>query len=292
MKRILYAYTAAAALCAAPAAARDGSAYVGIEAGITTAKDFDADRIVFTDVTGGTFTEITFAADDIAEVELGRGYDADLIAGYDFGLFRLEAELARKSVNAEDFDLRDDFAADIEQEFTLGDDDFDWNGGARVTSLMANGLVDFGGDRFGGYVGAGVGRARVKLFGDRDSAMAYQLIAGVRAAVTDSIDLGLKYRFFRTGRVDFLADDQDTGGRFSTDAEGRFRSHSLLASLVFNFGRAGEALPPPPPPAPTSAPAAPPPPATQTCADGSVILATESCPPPPPPPPPPAGERG
>ena len=79
-------------------------------------------------------------------------------------------------------------------------------------------------------------------------------------------------------------------GLFDLAAEGRFKSHSLLASLIYNFG----APPAPPPPPVVMAPPPPPPPATQTCLDGSVILATDICPapPPPPPPPPPAPERG
>jgi HK97 family phage major capsid protein len=71
--------------------------------------------------------------------------------------------------------------------------------------------------------------------------------------------------------------------------DGRFRSHSLLASLVYNFVT-------PSPPAPSLPPVTPPPPppVMQNCPDGSVILATDICasPPPPPPPPPPAPERG
>ena len=90
--------------------------------------------------------------------------------------------------------------------------------------------------------------------------------------------------------------DQTTDAALSTDFEQKFRSHSILASLIFNFG--GERAPPPPPPyvAPTPPPP-PPPPATQTCADGSVIMATDICPPAPepytpPPAPEPAPERG
>ena len=95
------------------------------------------------------------------------------------------------------------------------------------------------------------------------------------------MDVGLKYRYFQTGNLDFGEDD--------FDVDGKWKSHSLLASLIFNFGAP---VPPPPPPVVEAPP--PPPPATQTCPDGSVILATDVCPapPPPPPPPPPAPERG
>jgi hypothetical protein len=115
--------------------------------------------------------------------------------------------------------------------------------------------------------------------------LAWQLIAGARAPLSENIDAGIKYRYFSAG--DFV--DKDVSG---FQARTKLKSHSILASLIFNFGAA--AAPPPPPPAPVEAPPPPPPaPATQTCPDGTVIPATETCPaPPPPPPPPPSGERG
>jgi hypothetical protein len=174
---------------------------------------------------------------------------------------------------------------------------------------MINALADFGADDgLGFYAGAGFGRAKGRALDDGDSAWAWQLIAGVRTAVSNNIDIGLKYRYFRTGRMHFeggplgfqgnvnsvVGGTQRTTAFITPELDGRFRSHSLLASLTFNFGApraepvviAPPAPPPPPPPAP----------ATQTCPDGSVILATEICPAPPPPPPPPpppaAPERG
>jgi hypothetical protein len=137
-----------------------------------------------------------------------------------------------------------------------------------------------------------------------------QGIAGVRYAISPNIDLGLKYRYFRTGKVALNDDaqafagnpnrltvagtvpvivDQTTNAVAFTDYEQKFRSHSLLASMIFNFGAPEPVVVaplPPPPPAPVA-------PATQTCPDGSVILATDVCPAPPPPPMPvPAPERG
>jgi hypothetical protein len=180
---------------------------------------------------------------------------------------------------------------------------------------MANALLDFGNpEGLSFYAGAGLGRARVKLFGDSDNALAGQAIAGVRYAVSPNVDVGLKYRYFRTGKVNIsdgasalagnpnrttvagtvpVIVDQTTNANLFTDFEQKFRSHSLLASLIFNFGRPAEAIvaAPPPPPAPVEVA-----PATQTCADGSVILATEVCPAPapyiPPAPPEAIPERG
>ena len=136
---------------------------------------------------------------------------------------------------------------------------------------------DFGDDDgLQGFIGGGVGVARTKFDGvtiqtsgpgfldDSDSGFAWQLLAGVRAPLTDTIDVGLKYRFFNTSRLDTV----DSLGR---DVDGKWRSHSLLGTIGFNFGGAPAAL--------------------QTCWDGTQIAMDAVCPdrpvPPPPPPPPP-----
>ncbi|MGH6729896.1 MAG: outer membrane protein, partial [Sphingomicrobium sp.] len=117
-----------------------------------------------------------------------------------------------------------------------------------------------------------------------DGGVAWQLVAGLRYALNPNVDLGVKYRYFHPSKI---TEEVDPDVFF----RGKMHSHSLLATLTYNFY-----TPPPPPPPPMLPPPPPPPPATQTCPDGSVILATDACPPPPPPPPPPApverGERG
>src|SRR6185369_4507308 len=75
----------------------------------------------------------------------------------------------------------------------------------NVWSGMINGLLSFSdptGVNF--YVGPGIGRARVKSFGISDSAWAYQGIAGVNYGLGGGLNIGLKYRYFRTGRLDFV----------------------------------------------------------------------------------------
>ena len=231
---------------------------------------------------------------DILAVDYKTGIDADVIGGYDFGMFRGEVEVGWKRASIDQIRL---------SNVTNIDEIFDGGGHGTALSAMANLLLDFGDDsNWSGFVGGGVGVARVKVtasfdgtfpntpftqfgFHDTDSGLAWQGIAGVRVALTPNIDLGLKYRLFSTRTLTF-DDAQDN----DTLRGGKWRSHSLLASLVYNF----YTPPPPPPPAPPPPPPPPPAPATQTCPDGSVILATEACPvpPPPPPPPPPAPERG
>ena len=280
MSKYLLAAAAVAAI-AAPASARDGNWYVGAEAGVTTVKDSDVDR--------------RFPAGDWVpwlDVDHNLGFDGDLILGYDFGLIRLEAELGYKRARHDEYEID----SSAPGPFPGGGDEpvfpgaeIDADGRTSITTGMINALFDFGGnDGVGFYAGGGAGIARVSMTIDKlgthkyhlkDTRFAWQLIAGFRVPVSDSLDAGLKYRYLNVSNV--------TGDLYDVGFDGRtdIRSHSLLASLVYNFGaREPAPLPPPPPPAPP-----PPPPATQTCADGSVILATDACPPPPPPPEP---ERG
>ncbi len=324
MRKYLLTAVAVVAI-ASPAMARDGQPYFGVEGGILFPKDNDADiRVDFTSTqtpaTPVVAGPLDANFDNVVGIEFKRGYDIDLVAGYDFGFVRLEAELGRKSAKLDDFGLDAGFITTLNTALNrpsaspdvgapgqpaLVANDFAMNGKFRVNSLMANALLDFGNENgLSFYAGVGAGRAFFNFDGYSESAWAYQGIAGVRFAVNSNIDIGLKYRYFRTGKVDLSDDtrlltgnsdrrpvgtvnvDQTTNAVLFTDFDRKFQSHSLLASLIFNFG-----APPPPPPIvvePVAPP--PPPPATQTCPDGTVILATDICPAPPPPPPPPIPE--
>lgn len=322
MRKILLAAVAASAI-ATPAMARDGSPYVGVEGGILFPRDLNGnanvDYVIFPGtpvVAGGT----DFFQKNAFDAELKRGYDVDVIGGYDFGAFRLEGELGFKRAKRDGFDpdgsLLNSLNAVLNRPSAAPDpgapgapaltqNDFNnTDGKVTIRSAMINALADFGDEEgFSFYAGGGIGRAKARALDDGDSAWAYQLIAGARTAISPNIDFGLKYRYFRTGRMNFVGGPIGFEGNVNSvvggtqratafitpELDGKFRSHSLLASLTFNFGAPRVAVvdvaPPPPPP-----PAAP---ATQTCADGSVILATDMCPAPPPPPmPAPAPERG
>jgi opacity protein-like surface antigen len=259
-----------ASLLATPAAARDKTLYLGIEGGILWAKDMDFDLV----------DDGENVADDFATIDHKMGYDVAAIFGYDGGMVRAELELAYKRASHDEYTIRSE-----------GTETFDGDGSTRYVSIMTNLLLDVGdenGASFYAGPGAGFAWGKIKLhddvFGDtsiRDGGVAWQLIAGARYAVSPNVDVGLKYRYFHPSR--FKEEVLQDG----IQARGRFTSHSLLATLTYNFYR----QPPPPPPPPVlPPPPPPPPPATQTCPDGSVILATDVCPPPPPPPPPPVIE--
>jgi opacity protein-like surface antigen len=289
--KLAYLAAVAATAIAAPAIAQSTGPYVGIEGGVLFPKDRHVDATV--DYNDPALTDTTYP--DAFDVNQKTGFDLDAIGGYDFGMFRVEGELGYKRAK-NDTRLNPGFvsAYNTATGVTLTDSDFDLNNHTTVLSAMLNGLVDADLGGVSLYGGGGVGYADVKAFGDSDNAFAWQLIAGARVPVTPNLDVGLKYRYFRTGNLHFTDARTLPDAGVVLDSSGKFSSHSVLASLIYNFG----APPPAPVPVPAAAPAPPPPPpapATQTCPDGTVIMATATCPPPPPPPPPPpapSGERG
>lgn len=289
MKRYLLA-AAASSLIATPAAARNDHWYLGAEFGVLLPQDDDSDVLAST---VGNSIDLTNAL----ATDYKTSFEGDLIAGYDFGLLRIEAEAGWKHPSINQFEFSDAWLSAVGDAIgsAITSNDVALEDNYDIITGMMNILVDVDFDpsgRAGFYAGGGLGSSWVKAFGDSEGSFAWQGIAGVRYAVTPSVDVGLKYRYFQTDDLDFRASGIDVGGSaFNMDLHGRFHSHSLLASTVYNFG---VSLPPPPPLPPLPPPPPPPPPATQTCPDGSVILATENCPmpPPPPPPPPPTPERG
>ena len=227
MRYYLLAAVAAVAV-ASPAVARDHSMYVGLEAGPMWVQSEDAD-----------YQGETGAQDGSIRIRHKMGIDADLIAGYDFGFLRAEVEAGYKHAKVKSTD------PNIPNFGPFFADD---GGKARTVSLMGNLLADFGNDNgWSFYAGGGLGVARTtyKLnvihFGATDSNLAWQFIAGARTAITPNLDLGVKYRFFHT-----KYDVEETPVE---EVLGKWNSHSLMASLIYNFGGV-EAPPPPPPPPP------------------------------------------
>ena len=102
VRKYLLAAASAAAMAAisTPAAARDHSGYVAFDAGLMWSKSS----------VGSDFTDSYYICNDyfqtyFSDCHLGigsknkMGYDVDFRGGYDFGMFRLEGELAYKHAN-------------------------------------------------------------------------------------------------------------------------------------------------------------------------------------------------
>src|SRR5688572_28088938 len=257
MRKLAIALALSSTLLATPAFARDGAWYVGGEFGAMIVEDIDIDNAT---------------TDNIITINHEYGYDGGLFVGYDLGGFRLEAEVAYKKADLSGFTNLVVLPGEGPATFPGGRDFA--GGSTSALSFMLNGMLDFGDDDgVSGFVGGGIGMARVKFnnqrvfantapfLDDSDSRLAWQLFAGVRQAISDNIDVTVKYRFFNVPDIKLVA-VTGGGGTVSQDVETRFRSHSLLGGFTFNFGGA-EPLPPPlppPPPAPYVAPPPPPPP--------------------------------
>lgn len=251
---------------ASPALARDGQWYVEVGGGPMIVEDttFDLDN--------GT-DEVNYTTQT--------GYDFGGLVGYDFGSFRLEAEASYREADVDTVGVGPaGFATLSPTVRAVGT--FPAAGDVTSLSFMVNGLFDFGeDDGLQGFVGGGIGVARTNyhafidrtypaVVDDSDTGLAWQLLAGVRAPLSDSWDVGLRYRFFNAESVGLI----DSLGR---DLDGRMRSHSLMGTLTYNFGGAPEPTPvaPPPlppvvvPPPPPVRPAPPPPP---VCNKGPYIV--------------------
>jgi len=225
MRKIGLAIALASTALASPALAREDSWYVGAHAGGMIIEDMD------TTVTGFPTSNSTW--------NTNTGYDVDGVIGYDFGMFRLEAEAAWKRAYTD----VNTYATTPAVASTRGN--------ARSLSFMVNAMVDFGSDDgLQGFIGGGAGVARTHLYSlttnDSDTGFAWQGIAGVRFPVTSHIDAELKYRYFNHDNIDLVTSVQPdsrfapAGSKFSTD----MHSHSLLFGLTYNFGE--PAAPPPP----------------------------------------------
>src|SRR5918997_1652784 len=85
MRKLAIGMALASTMLATPAVARDGAWYAGVEGGLMIVEDTKLD-----------YRDPTVDADEGIIVDHRLGYDVDLIGGYDFGMFRLEAEAAHK----------------------------------------------------------------------------------------------------------------------------------------------------------------------------------------------------
>jgi opacity protein-like surface antigen len=293
MRKYLLAATAGAVL-SAPAFAAANGPYVGIEGGVTVPQSTDLDVILSN--TSTTPATTTTYSNGYSFDWKKPGWNVDAVAGYKLGLFKLEVEDGYQRAKVKGTNVSSTLLGDVSTAAGVTATASNLGIGSKmgVKYLTANALVDGDfGCGFGGYAGGGIGRAWASFSGDKDSAMALTGIAGVRYSLSPNVDAGLKYQYLHTGKLNFNDAFAVNGTNFTTSAKGNYDSHSVLASLVYNFNSREAASAP----IPAAAPAPPPPeaaPATQTCPDGSVILATSTCPAPPPPPPPPAqrGERG
>jgi hypothetical protein len=134
------------------------------------------------------------------------GYNIGIYGGYDFGVFRLEGEVDWMHANLDQLSIDSDFIDAINSLASpdLIDTGVDVDQASSALAFMLNGLVDFGDDDgFSFQAGLGAGWAKSKLINDKDSAFAWQAILGVNYAVSPNIDIGMRYKYFTTGSLNF-----------------------------------------------------------------------------------------
>jgi outer membrane protein OmpA-like peptidoglycan-associated protein len=268
MRTTAVALVLATTVLSSPALAKDQAWYIGLELGPNLVQNqlFDIRNAAQTAVSQDGIR----ARHDI-------GYDLGGNIGYDFGKFRAEFEVAYKAnsidsmfveqaVPAVPFGVPTAPATTVTASVPpLGTYD-PAGGNARVLSFMGNGYYDIGGQGtdLGAYVGAGLGIARVQhssyalrdggaaMIDDSDTGVAWQILAGVYKPLSDHVELGLKYRFFNVDNVDTF-----TTNGLATQT--RYRSHSLMVTLAYNFFEPVDCncAPPPPPPPPPLPPCPP-----------------------------------
>lgn len=224
MRKLAVGLASVASILASPALAQDRAAYIGGEIGAMIVGDTDID---------------VGPVDNAITVEHEYGYDGRLFVGYDLGGFRLEGEVAYKKADLESYQT----TIRLPLEEPVFPPEREAGGGSSTAlSFMINGIRDVGDDDgISGFVGGGVGVARVTandyrnlpdaspFLDDSDSRFAWQVFAGVRRAISDNIDVAVKYNFFNV--------DEIRGVAFNgNEAEYRFRSHSVMAGFTFNFG--------------------------------------------------------
>jgi len=266
MRKLVIGMALASTALATPALARDDSWYVEVDGGATIVENFSYD--IGTKIGG-------------ASLNNRYGYDFGGIVGYDFGGFRLETEVSYIKADPKVLSATTGIPHRLATILTPGTFTAPKVAGdSSNLSFMLNGLLDFGADdALQGFVGGGVGVARVSALSsidssgpgwlnDSDTGFAWQALAGVRAPISDHWDAGLKYRFMNVNNVDLI----DSAGRAVST---RWRSHSLLGTLTYNFGGAPAPVPvmaPPPPPPPPPVYVAPPPPPPPPCNKGPYIV--------------------
>ena len=264
MRKLAISLALASTALASPALARDDQWYVGVDGGAMIVEDLDLD---------------IGALNSAASVDMDKGYDFGGVVGYDFGGFRLESEVSYRQADVTGFNSQTPQIPGGAGTTLQNAGSYDVAGDASALSFMVNGLLDFGDDDgLQGFVGGGVGVARVDVqstfaapsfLDDSDTGFAWQALAGVRAPLSDNWDVGLKYRFFNADKVNLV-------DRLGRAIDTRFRSHSIMGSLIYNFGGAPEPVevaPPPPPPVYVAPPPPPPPPPpAPVCNSGPYIV--------------------
>ena len=158
---------------------------------------------------------ITGTQDGDVSIDHKTGFDGDLIGGYDFGMIRAELELGYKKAKIDQTDLAPNIGAPLGEggkaRVRVGD-------GQRHARLRRRRRLERlcrrrswpRQDQATTSMPTSIRRHQ-----RHDGVLAWQVIAGVRKAISPNIDLGLKYRFFNTTKFNVEETDvEELSGKF------------------------------------------------------------------------------
>lgn len=215
---------------APPAPAPYNPWYVSLFGGASVMEDVDASA-------SGTFGGTDYAFD--GELSSDWGFLIGGAVGRSFGSMRGEVEL---SYSENDFDK-------AKGRYTEGADTdriSDPVGGDTGTAMvLANLWYDFNrGAAFRPYVGGGAGLGftdvsvkvdDLKLVDDDDLGFGFQLGAGMRYALTESVDLDVSYRFRGVLGVKATGDYSAGADSASARVKDDIYSHNVVAGISYHF---------------------------------------------------------
>ena len=190
--------------------------------------------------------------------DLGSGLALTGAIGYDYGSYRLEAEVGYQTNDVKSaVDSIDGIAQVSPYANPLGSSRYAMRGDVSVLSLMGNGYYDFDlGQKVELYATAGVGVAQVSFhnvnntgywvvngestfhennnpgFNGHETTFAWQVGAGIAAPIADNVKLDLRYRYFAT--TDFTLAGDNFAPALPT-GNTNISSHSVLLGLRVGF---------------------------------------------------------
>ena len=231
MRKLTIAVALASTALATPAVARDHSFYAGLEGGVMWIEDVDFD---YADTTGLTITPgVTVAHHS--------GFDVDAVAGYDFGMLRLEGEVSykRASVNQVRLDSRLSGAGPLSNFDASGRSQFAVGNGQSAARLRQRRRAER------------LYRPRhrhcrrqdepVRRYAERSHRLLRQpqrhCLAGASPACA------MRSPRTSTSASSIASSTSRTCGSAAREApipfelKGRWRSHSIMASVLYNFWR-------------------------------------------------------
>jgi OmpA-OmpF porin, OOP family len=161
------------------------------------------------------------------------------VVGYDFGMFRLEGEIGKHFHSLDRFTIINDGGLGLGGSSNQNA----LSGKSNATHYMMNAILD-GGDLINmgsiePFVGGGLGITNVKwsnfatssnsLSSNADTVFGYQVFGGLRAALSPSVEVSLKYRYMDTGK-------STRADRLGNAFKSTYDIHDVVVGLVYRFG--------------------------------------------------------